>query len=156
MAGGAESPDAPANSEHSGAGKLNAEEQREVEQFDRMIEQERFTKRSNRATTQELRLMMWGCILLVVPLVVAYLALARSQARMVSTYVAIVAVVVSGWGVYRAFRVSERARPKGIGMMYGLAFLVLFLFYGTMMLSFTYVVDPDTGSVMPRPQTVKP
>ena len=136
--------------------KLSSDEQRELDQFEQLIAEERYKGRWNRGPTQELRVMMWCCILLVVPLVIAYLSLARSQARVVSTYVAIVAVVVSGWGVYRASRSSESAKPKGIAMMYGLAFLVLFLFYGTMMLSFTYVFDPDTGSVMPRPQLVKP
>ncbi len=136
--------------------ELSAAEQQEVQQFDVLIERERYARNTSRASASELRMMLFGTIGLMLPLVVCYLAMARSQARIVSTYVAIVAIVVSGWGVYRSFRANASAKPKGVGILYGLVFAMLFLFYGTMLLSFTYVFDPESGKIMQTPTIVKP
>ena len=135
---------------------LSPDDQRQVEEFDRMVAREGGRLGASRASAKELRFMLFGTIGLILPLVTCYLCLPRSQARIFATYAAIVAVVVAGWGVFRSFRANATAKPKGVGVLYGLVFAMLFLFYSTMLLSFTYVLDPESGKVLQTPTIVKP
>lgn len=144
------------NSEDVKAAGLSAAEQLEVKQFDVLIERERYARNTSQASAKELRWILFLTIGLILPMVVCYVAMPRGQGRLVSTYVTIVAVVVAGWGVFRAIRSNASAKPKGVGILYGLVFAMLFLFYSTMLLSFTYVFDPESGKMLQTPTIVKP
>jgi hypothetical protein len=129
---------------------LDPTDEIEVGKLDAMIEQgRRAASPAARAAGREIRVLMWINGLLVVPVIACYVWLPRSQAAFVSLYIAIVAVVISGFGIYRSMRGlnSERPKPWGIGGFGVMLFAILFAFYGVIVITLTHPVNSDVESL---------
>ena len=131
---------APKHEHAAVATALDADEQRQVEAFGRLAFQQRRNTSVSKASSRELRVMVYFAGGLMILMCALYVFLPNAHARLVTTYVADVAMVVSGWGIYRAMR-SRSQQPKGGANMYALVFGMLTAFYAAMLLSLTHVFD---------------
>jgi hypothetical protein len=115
-----------------------------VREFDDMIAQQRQQEiPKQKAAHRELRILLWADIVFSMPIFICYIWLARGRAEFISLYMAIIATVVSAWGIYRALWGCRNPRPNSFEILCALAFAVLFLFYGTIFVTLTHRVDPD-------------
>src|SRR4051794_36434357 len=89
---------------------LDAEDQRQVDELNRLVEQQRRRNVVSRVDLRELRIMLYLCGSLMLLMCATYVFLSRADARLVTTYVNIVALVLAGWGFYRSYH-SRRIEP---------------------------------------------
>jgi hypothetical protein len=118
------------------AAVLDASDQRAVDELNRLVEQQRHSTSACRAGSRELRIMLYFCGSLMLLMCATYVLLPQSSARLVTAYVSIVAAVVSGWGIYRAFH-APQLQPAGLRKMYAVVFGIMTSFYCMMLLSLT-------------------
>ena len=122
-----------------------------VREFDALIAQQRQQEiPKQQAAHRELRILLWLDILLAVPIFICYVWLARGRADFISLYMAIIATVVSAWGIYRSLWGCRNPRPNSFELLCALAFTVLLLFYGTILVTLTHRVDPDIEKLQSR------
>jgi hypothetical protein len=122
----------------------------EIGKLDALIEQgRRASSPAARVAGREVRILMWLNGLMVIPIISSYVWLPRPQAAYVSLYIAIVAIVISGFGIYRSMfgLHANRPRPWGIGGLGIILFAIMFSFYGVIILTLTHPVDSDVESL---------
>jgi len=122
----------------------------ELSELDRLIARERVATKVS-ASAQELKLLLWATMAFMLPITFVYLIHAQER-RVIALYSAIVATVLAAWGIYRSAR-SQNAKPRGIGVIFGIMFAMILLFYGTMALGIygVFVVDVPTTTIKPMP-----
>ena len=70
-------------------------------------------------------------IVLAVPFVAVRGFVRGGSAEVAAAYMAIVGVVLSGWGIYAALKANRALRQPWMTFFYALCLLVLLLFYGS-------------------------
>jgi hypothetical protein len=115
------------------------------------------------AGARELRWMAIFCLVLSVPVLAGPYVLQSHHATLVCYYGAIIAFVVSGWGVIRASLAARRGQAvfRFVGMLYAAFFLFLTLLYGALMLSSTldkrwiFLWSPMPGKPVYAPNSLR-
>ncbi|MCW8130842.1 MAG: hypothetical protein KIS92_10865 [Planctomycetota bacterium] len=108
-----------------------------LRQADQMLYAEQHANRSGLAGAYELKWLALLLLALAVPVGAAPYVLSAYYALLVCYYGAIVAFVVAGWGMVRAYVTARRGKSvyRFIAMLYLAFFLLFFVIYGSLMFS---------------------
>src|SRR5437868_1254406 len=94
--------------------KLAPEERAEIEALDRLIERGRHKEPpASRAKTKELCAIGWIAMCSSVPVLLLYACLPRDILKFTLSYILIVLMVISGFGLYRLLTMRHTRAPVG-------------------------------------------
>ena len=101
-----------------------------------LIETQRDETRAARTGRSDLRWMIYVCVGLSAPMIAVQFFLAERDADFAATYIQIIGLVLSGWGVFRAFvwkASSLQNYARTIAWVYVICFFAFSTFYGTLL-----------------------
>ena len=120
-----------------------------------LINTQRDEARASRAGRSDLRWLIYVCVGLSVPMIAVQFFLAKQNADFAASYMQVIGLVLSGWGLIRAFIWKANALQrfaKAIAWVYVMCFFAFSLIYGTLL---AYGVSLNENTFAPRPMMKK-
>jgi hypothetical protein len=135
----------PAPQVTSNVPNLTPAEELEVKQLDLLIEQGRISNVLDPKAKTELHWLRLTAMFFWVPIVFSFW-LPKSVSHVVGSYLTIIAIVVSGFGIYRVTGIRRKGNPPAFRFLNSLIFMFLFLGYSAVLWTIVQDSDPQWRS----------